>query len=422
MKNTGGSPIEWASVIFGNWANVSQGTGTLEPNATTTITVSINSTANGFSAGSYNDKVFFANKTNHSGDCYRDINLTVSGTPGVLSVTPPDPFNSSGTQGGTFTPPSKTYTLKNTGGSSINWSAAGFSNWADVSQSHGSLEPNASFNITVSINSNANSLSAGSYNDKVFFVNNSNHNGDCYRDINLTVSGTPGVLSVTPPDAFNSSGTQGGPFTPPTKTYTLKNTGGSPIEWASVIFGNWANASQGGGTLEPNATTTVTVSINSNANSFSAGSYNDKIFFVNKTNHGGDCYRDINLTVIARPGATLDAAVISDGTGPNYYSCNTPNGRYNLSPTDPFALLYVRVSNVPRSFTFKYSFYRPDGSLYSSQEISFTDWSYSYVCFYPKLEIAGSTPATVPGRWSAYYNYNDGTTTFWDILFFTIEN
>ncbi len=40
-----------------------------------------------------------------------------------------------------------------------------------------------------------------------------------------------GSLSVTPSTGLTSSGTQGGPFSPSSQTYTLQNTGGTSINW-----------------------------------------------------------------------------------------------------------------------------------------------------------------------------------------------
>ncbi len=48
---------------------------------------------------------------------------------GSLSVTPSTGLTSSGNQGGPFSPSSQTYTLQNTGGTSINWTAAKGQSW-----------------------------------------------------------------------------------------------------------------------------------------------------------------------------------------------------------------------------------------------------------------------------------------------------
>ncbi|MEW6507331.1 MAG: N-acetylmuramoyl-L-alanine amidase [Bacteroidota bacterium] len=107
----------------------------------------------------------------------------------------------------------------------------------------------------------------------------------------------PGILSVSPSDGFSSSGNQGGPFSPSSKTYTLSNTGGSSINWTATKSQTWVTLSSTNGTLAAGASTTVTVSINSNANSLSPGSYSDNMNFTNTTNGNGNTSRAVSLSV-----------------------------------------------------------------------------------------------------------------------------
>jgi hypothetical protein len=118
--------------------------------------------------------------------------------------------------------------------------------------------------------------------------------------------------------------------------------------------------------------------------------------------------------------ATLGDHIMSDGTGANWGGCFTPNEKYTFFPTDPFALLYVKISNVPRNFTLGYAFYKPDGTLYSGVTAPFSNWGYDYLCLIPQLQIAGHPPASIPGKWRAYYSYNDGTTNFSGSEYFKI--
>ena len=119
--------------------------------------------------------------------------------------------------------------------------------------------------------------------------------------------------------------------------------------------------------------------------------------------------------------AILGDHIMSDGTGGDYRYCITPNERYNFSSTDPFALLYVYVSNVPESFILTYSFYKPDGTLHSSGNIPITNWQYNYVCLLPQLDIAAHPPASIPGRWRADYSYDDGVNILSGSEYFTIQ-
>ncbi|GAG12791.1 unnamed protein product, partial [marine sediment metagenome] len=121
----------------------------------------------------------------------------------------------------------------------------------------------------------------------------------------VEVNPAPGELAVTPAGGLDSSGNEGGPFSPDSKEYTLKNVGGEPMNWTATPSVNWVEATPPSGTLAPGATAAVTVSINSKANSLGAGSYDGNVSFTNTTNHNGDTSRVMSLTVHAPPGAIL---------------------------------------------------------------------------------------------------------------------
>jgi hypothetical protein len=74
-------------------------------------------------------------------------------------------------------------------------------------------------------------------------------------------------LGIVPPLGFTSQGRSGGPFSVTAQTYTLKNTGTTPLTWSLVNTSSWLSASPAGGTLNPEGpSTTVTMGLNSNAN------------------------------------------------------------------------------------------------------------------------------------------------------------
>ena len=111
---------------------------------------------------------------------------------GVLQVIPSDSIIASGQKGGPFTPDSLTYTLSNTGGAAINWTAANTQTWISLSLASGTLQPGARVSVTVSINRNANNLAASQtiYTDKVSFTNTTNGNGNASRAVSLRITGS----------------------------------------------------------------------------------------------------------------------------------------------------------------------------------------------------------------------------------------
>ena len=121
----------------------------------------------------------------------------------------------------------------------------------------------------------------------------------CWETALTVVAAPPGVLSVSPATGLSMTGDVGGPFSPPSQSYTLTNTGGTTITYTISKSANWVSLESTGGSLEPEASTNVLVAINSNAVSLSAGIYSDTVNFTNTTNGEGNTSRSVELTVNA---------------------------------------------------------------------------------------------------------------------------
>jgi hypothetical protein len=107
---------------------------------------------------------------------------------GGLSVSPGDGLISYGPdEKGAFEPSSKTYTLNNTGDSSINYTVSKSAAWLNLSGTQGSLGPQGSASLTVSIEeSQARNMKEGTYKDTVTFTNTTNGKGNTSRPAELT--------------------------------------------------------------------------------------------------------------------------------------------------------------------------------------------------------------------------------------------
>ena len=122
---------------------------------------------NGFPYGFYS-LVVVAN-----GNASAPVTFIYSADPMLVSSTN---LNFSGPAGGSFTPPSTSFTLTNTGTSSFNWTLANTSAWFNASSTSGTLTPGGpATTVTLSLTSQANSLPLGGYSAMIWFTNLNDH-------------------------------------------------------------------------------------------------------------------------------------------------------------------------------------------------------------------------------------------------------
>jgi hypothetical protein len=116
----------------------------------------------------------------------------------------------------------------------------------------------------------------------------------------LRGTGGPGILDVTPADGLIARGPdKDGAFNPANKTYTLKNVGQSPIDFAVSKSRDWVSAAPAGGSLTPGAETRVAVSINERARKLKT-SEKDTVRFDNRTNGEGSTTRPVEVATRER--------------------------------------------------------------------------------------------------------------------------
>jgi len=238
-----------------------------------------------------------------------------------LQVTPATSYVSTGLIGGPFAPAASSYTLMNSGSTSLSWSAGTTQGWLSLSATGGTLLAGGSTMVTVALNTAANLLAAGTYSDTVT-VSDVSTGISQTRPVRLTVMTPSPVLSVTPVTPFAPIGFPGGPFNPSSATYSVANTGNIPLTWAVSNTSSWLTVLPSGGTLAVGGSTTVTASVLSSANSLSSGSYSDTLVFTNVTNGVG------NTSIGCALYAVLDYYTQLFATGSN----NTANHSFTFTP------------------------------------------------------------------------------------------
>lgn len=123
-----------------------------------------------------------------------NLQKALTAAPPDLSVAPVGGLRFGGQAGGPFGPANQTYELTNYGSANLSWTATSTQSWLTVSPTSGTLLPGESASVTLSVNSNANSLAEGGYTDSITFTNTTTGSGDTTRAVTLSI----GVIRVKP--------------------------------------------------------------------------------------------------------------------------------------------------------------------------------------------------------------------------------
>ena len=99
----------------------------------------------------------------------------LTGPPDALRIVPGTGFIAYGPTGGPFGPIPTTYSLSNSGTTSLTWSFLNTPSWLSLSPGQGSLAPNATTSVIINISSAAESMTAGSYSANIVLTNWNSH-------------------------------------------------------------------------------------------------------------------------------------------------------------------------------------------------------------------------------------------------------
>ena len=284
------------------WASVTPDNGSLAPGDSTQVTVSIAPAAASLTAGNYASSIEFVNTTNGRGTSSRSLTLSVA-----VSGTANDKFedalplgDSSGSTTGSNVGATKESGEPNhagvIGGRSVWWrwtaSAAGTAHIDTVGSTFDTLLAAYTGSSVASLNSVAGNDDAVGLQSRITFATQAGVTYyvvvDGYSgasgDINLNWDFEPGTtppesISVTPATAFNAAGPEGGSFTPESIIYTLTNVSSNQQPFQVQNLPAWLSASQIGGSLAPNQSTTVALTLNAAATALEPGVYATAVLF-----------------------------------------------------------------------------------------------------------------------------------------------
>lgn len=197
-----------------------------------------------------------------------------------------------------------------------------------------------------------------------------------------------GGLLVSPGSGLIAIGSEGGPFYPSSKVYTLRNVADEAIDWTATKTETWFDVWPTSGTLAMDASIELTVALNSGADALAGGLHTDDVVITNITK-GFVMTRTVELradvdyfTEIFTEGDNdLDYQTLiftPDGSNDFYRVCRVPANEF---PTDP---------NGGTNITFGTSWYRykhcglqngAQVSLYGVPSSSFQVGENGYIVF-----------------------------------------
>jgi len=234
LTNIRDTSIDWDVQYSAGWLDVSSTSGTLAPGASTTVTVSINSTANTLGWGKYADEVMFRNITDPLAikAISRQISLEVNGPIIELST---DTINFSADEGGS-NPAEQTLTITNIGGATLDWTIAESCDWLTVDPAWGSSMGEGN-DVTLSVDTSG--MNWGEYQCILTISDPQAENNPRTVSINLDINGSIIGLSS---NSFSFGAEEGG-ANPAGQTLTITNTGIGTLDWTITGGCDWLSVS-----------------------------------------------------------------------------------------------------------------------------------------------------------------------------------
>ena len=155
---------------------------------------------------------------------------TITPPPGVLQVLATNDLVAGGFVGGPMAPETRVYAVTNSGGSPLHWSVSHTAAWVTLSATSGTLAPQSSTQVTVTINALANALPPGQAVDTLVFINTHDGNGSTLRNVQLCLKPLPRLTLARSPTSgqleFSLNGEPG-------RSYVIQATT-NLIDWTSV--------------------------------------------------------------------------------------------------------------------------------------------------------------------------------------------
>ena len=253
LENIGSGKLNYTAAPVGSpgWLFVAPPSGKLNPNGTQNLSITVQVT--GLTLPEYTGTIRVTDTEFPGTPVDIGVTLKLSSTPkigtstGLLTFAAPV---------GGPDPVGKPLTIQNTGGGTLDWTAAGSPTWISINPAFGSLSPGASRTVTVSVD--VTGLPAGLNTGAVTITAPGASNTPQTVDVQLTLSQKAKIGLA--PATLTFDGPKDG-ASPPSKLVSLTNQGGEQLKWKASASPPWLQVAPISGTLQPGIGQALTVSV-----------------------------------------------------------------------------------------------------------------------------------------------------------------
>ena len=253
VKNDGGGTLEYTVSSNRNWLGLSRTSGSLVAGATQGVTVSVD--ASGLTAGMQSGTITVGGNGDNAPQTVA-VSVTVNEVvPDPLIALTPTSLSYETTE--ETDPASKSFTVKNDGGGTLEYTVSTNRSWLGLSRTSGSLSAGASQGVTVSVD--ASGLAAGTQSGTIT-VGGNGDNAPQTVAVSVTVNEAPSnpTIAVGPSSlAFQIKGNKA----PGPKKLGLQNAGSQELIWNASTSQGWLKLNKTSGTLAGGGADSLTVEV-----------------------------------------------------------------------------------------------------------------------------------------------------------------
>jgi hypothetical protein len=282
VQNTGGSTLDYWISVDQTWLSVDPATG-ISTGGANTHTVVFNTSA--LAVGSYSATITISDPNASNNAQTIPVSLTVSARPTITR----SPTSLSATTYTGASPSAQTFTVQNTGSSTLSYSISANQTWLSIAPTTGTSTGGAN---THTVTYSTASLAAGTYSATITISDSNATNNPQTIAVSLTVLARPTITRS--PATLSPSCNQGGNAS--SQTFTVQNTGSSTLSYSISVNQTWLSVTPTSGTSTGEADT---ITVNYATSSLAAGTYNAAITITDSNASNNPQTIAVTLTVNA---------------------------------------------------------------------------------------------------------------------------